>query len=59
MMSTIGTTNTPTFVEIREVTLQFLGDLTWNDPHIIKSAVVKVETESGAYCMMVSIIIHM
>ena len=31
-MSTIGTTNTPSFVEIREVTLQFLGDLAWNDP---------------------------
>ena len=32
MMSTIGTTNTPSFFKIREVTLQFLGDLTWNDP---------------------------
>ena len=31
-MSTIGTTNTPSFVKIREVTLQFLGDMTWNDP---------------------------
>ena len=31
MMSTIGTTKTSSFVEIREVTLQFLGDLTWND----------------------------
>ena len=30
-MSTIGTTNTPIVVKIREVTLQFLGDLTWND----------------------------
>ena len=33
MMSTIGTTSTPSFVKIREVTLQFLGDLTWNDPY--------------------------
>ena len=33
-MSTIGTTNTLSFVKIREVTLQFLGDLTWNNPFI-------------------------
>ena len=32
VMSTIGVTNTPSFVKIREVTLQFLSDLTWNDP---------------------------
>ena len=32
VMSTIGNTNTPSFVKIREVTLQFLGDLTWNEP---------------------------
>ena len=35
MVSTIGTTNTPSFVKIREVTLQNLGDLTWNDPYAI------------------------
>ena len=34
MVSTIGTTNTPSFVKIQEVTLQNLGDLTWNDPNI-------------------------
>ena len=34
-MSTIGTTNTPSFIKIREVTLQFLGDLTWNDPYTL------------------------
>ena len=33
MVSTIGTTNTPSFVKIREVTLQNLGDLIWNDPY--------------------------
>ena len=27
-------TNTPSFVKILEVTLQFLGDSTWNDPYI-------------------------
>ena len=31
-MSTIGTTNTPSFIKIQEVILQFLGDLTWDDP---------------------------
>ena len=35
MVSTIGTTNTPSFVKIREVTLQNLGDLIWNDPQSI------------------------
>ena len=25
-------TKTPSFNEIRKVTLQFLGDFTWNDP---------------------------
>ena len=33
MMNTIGTTSTQSFVKIREVTLQFLSDLTWNDPY--------------------------
>ena len=35
MVSTIGTTNTLSFVKIREVTLQNLGDLIWNDPHVM------------------------
>ena len=40
VMSTIGTTNTPSFVKIREVALQFLSDLTWNDPSTILLHVV-------------------
>jgi len=31
--STIGATNKPNFIQ--EVTLQFLVDLTWNDPIVI------------------------
>ena len=31
MMSTIGTT-IASFINLQEVTLQFLVDLTWNDP---------------------------
>ena len=33
VISTIGTTNIPCFIKIREVTLQFLVDLMWNDPY--------------------------
>jgi len=32
VMSTMGTTNTPKFVKIRKLSLQFLVDFTWNDP---------------------------
>ena len=39
VMSTIGTTNTPSFIKIREVTPQFLGDLTWNDPHVFTQCI--------------------
>ena len=50
VMSTIGTTNTPSFIKIREVTLQFLGDLTWNDPIvIINSAIEFVNTVEPVY----------